>query len=181
MSWKYQWLSGIAAIFLLLSLGIHETLADVNIIIRGTVIEPACSVTGVDGNSQTEVDFGNVPLKAVGTVQAQRSLKMKVACDSAPPTGKTLKMYVRPGSNGTMAYSGRVVLGTSMTWLGIDLADSDNQVVTPLTWVHIAGVDTSAATPTGVVTLQATLVSANIAMLKADGFVSSASVMMTYQ
>ncbi|HFW4533978.1 TPA: fimbrial protein [Salmonella enterica subsp. enterica serovar Chester] len=181
MSRKYQWVLGIVAILLLLSIGMHKARADMNVIIQGTIIEPTCSVTGMDGNSRTEVNFGNVPLDAVGTAQAQQPLRMKVACYGAIPSGKTLKMYVKPVSNATMAYSGRTVLGTSMTGLGIDLADSNNREVTPQTWVDIAGVDTSTVPQAGEVTLRATLVSANTAALTADGFTASVSVVMTYQ
>ncbi|EAX8478871.1 fimbrial protein [Salmonella enterica] len=181
MARKNLWVPEVVMFLLLFGCGRHLALADVAVTIRGTIIEPTCSVTGADGNSRTEVNFGNVPLNAVGTAQARQPLRMKVACDSVAPSGKTLKMYVKPVSNGTMEYSGRTVLGTSMTGLGIDLADSDNQVVPPQTWVGISGVDTSTDMPSGDVTLQATLVSANVAALTADSFTASASVVVTYQ
>ncbi|EBO0587525.1 TPA: fimbrial protein [Salmonella enterica] len=181
MSRKYQLISGLMAALLLFGPGEHDAYADVNITIRGTIIEPTCSVTGADGGTRTEVNFGNVPLNAVGTDQARQPLRMNVTCDSAPPSGKTLKMYVKPVSNGTMSYSGRTVLGTSMAGLGIDLTDESSVVVTPETWVPVHGVDTGVALPTGVVTLQATLVSDDVSALTADTFTSSASVLMTYQ
>ncbi|HAG3364625.1 TPA: type 1 fimbrial protein [Salmonella enterica] len=181
MSRKYQLISGLMAALLLFGPGEHDAYADVNITIRGTIIESTCSVTGADGGTRTEVNFGNVPLNAVGTDQARQPLRMNVTCDSAPPSGKTLKMYVKPVSNGTMSYSGRTVLGTSMAGLGIDLTDESGLVVTPETWVPVHGVDTGVALPTGVVTLQATLVSDDVSALTADTFTSSASVVMAYQ
>ncbi|EEA7994871.1 type 1 fimbrial protein, partial [Salmonella enterica subsp. enterica] len=72
MSRKYQLISGLMAALLLFGPGEHDAYADVNITIRGTIIEPTCSVTGADGGTRTEVNFGNVPLNAVGTDLARQ-------------------------------------------------------------------------------------------------------------
>lgn len=155
-------------------------LADVPITITGTIIEPACSVTDAGGSGQTEVNFGQVSLEDVGTAKAQQSLVMKVTCDDSAPSGKSLKMFIAPGSNGTITWSGQPVLGTSLSGLGIDLTDS-SQVRIPLsTWVDVPGVDTSVAAPSGEVTLRAMLVSPDASTLAAGDFSATASVVMSY-
>ncbi|HAG1868571.1 TPA: fimbrial protein [Salmonella enterica] len=152
-------------------------LADVPITVTGTVVEPACSVVDANGNDQTEVDFGVIPLEKVGTARAQQSLRMKVTCDSAAPSGKSLKMFIRPTSAGTMSYNNRTVLGTTIAGLGIDLMDSSNHPVAPSTW---EGVGTQVSFPSGDVTLQAMLVSPDTSALTVGDFSATASVMMSY-
>ncbi|EHI5678388.1 type 1 fimbrial protein [Salmonella enterica] len=181
MSQTYQWSARLTGVLLSAVVVAQNVRSDVNIVIRGTVIEPACSVTGLDGDTRTEVDFGSVPLNAVGTAKAQQPLRMRVTCNSAVPSGKSLKIYVNPVSDRTMSYNGRTVLGTSMIGLGIELMDEFSTAVTPETWVAISGVDTGATAPAGEVTLLATLVTADTGTLVADSFTSSASVVMAYQ
>ncbi|EDQ9668268.1 TPA: fimbrial protein [Salmonella enterica] len=155
-------------------------LADIPITITGTIIEPTCSVTDTSGSGQTEVNFGPVSLDDVGTAKAQQSLTMKVTCDDSAPTGKSLKMFIMPGSNGTITWGGQPVLGTSVSGLGIDLTDS-GQVRIPLSaWVDVPGVDTSVAAPSGEMTLLAMLVSPDTSTLTGGDFSATASVMMSY-
>ncbi|ECG0942743.1 fimbrial protein [Salmonella enterica subsp. salamae] len=150
-------------------------LADIPITITGTIIEPACSVTDAGGSGQTEVNFGLVSLEDVGTAKAQQSLTMKVTCDYSAPSGKSLKMFITPGSNGTITWSGQPVLGTSLSGLGIDLTDSSQTRIPLSTWV-----DTSVAAPSGEMTLQAMLVSPDTSTLTAGNFSATASVVVSY-
>ncbi|EBX3157040.1 fimbrial protein [Salmonella enterica subsp. enterica] len=155
-------------------------LADIPITITGTIIEPACSVTDASGSGQTEVNFGPVSLEDVGTVKAQQSLTMRVTCDDSAPSGKSLKMFITPGSNGTITWSGQPVLGTSLSGLGIDLTDSSQTRIPLSTWVDVPGVDTSVAAPSGEMTLRAMLVSPDTSTLTAGNFSATASVVVSY-
>ncbi|EBL5818970.1 fimbrial protein [Salmonella enterica subsp. enterica serovar Muenchen] len=155
--------------------------ANVPITITATIIEPACSVTDMTGNSRTEVDFESVQVDDVYAGTVRQPLPVKVTCDGRAPTGKTLKMSLTPVAGGTMAYAGRTVLGTSVPGLGIAVTDRDDNPVTPETWVPVSGV-TGVDTPAGTVDLQATLVSEKTtADLKAGAFTASASLVMAYQ
>lgn len=172
-----QWISGILVGGVLLA---GSARADISVTVNATVVEPTCSVTGVNGGSRTTVDFGPVDLLSVNTAQAQKDLRMSVSCGGAAPTGKTLKMQVSAGGHGTMAYSGENVLGTTVSGLGIKLTDKNGASVIPGTWHPVIGVDTTQSAPAGTVVLTAALVSANPAALTVGGFTSSATVVMAY-
>ncbi|EPP0275047.1 fimbrial protein [Salmonella enterica subsp. enterica] len=165
-----------------LGLSLSAGAEQVTINISATGVEPPCSVTDMNGNNRTEVDFKNVQVDDVYAGTARQTLSVKVTCDGAASAGKVLKMSLTPVAGGTMAYAGRTVLGTSVTGLGIAVSDRDNNPVTPETWVPVSGVDTGVDTPAGTVDLQATLVSEKTAAdLKAGAFTASASLVMAYQ
>ncbi|EAO1992405.1 fimbrial protein [Salmonella enterica] len=152
--------------------------ADVPITITATIIEPTCSVTDVNGKSQTEVDFKEVLLDAIGTGGGSgikvSSLLMKVTCDGEAPTGKMLKMYINP-TGGTMSYASRTILGTSLPGLGIELLDEHASPLPLKTWTPVV---TGSG---GLMSVGAGLVSENVAGLKGGAFTSTASVVMAYQ
>ncbi|EAM8731804.1 fimbrial protein [Salmonella enterica] len=154
---------------------------DIPVTITVTILEPVCTVTDAAGNSQTEVDFGQVPVTAVNGVTGIKDLNLKVACDSRAPSGKTLKMQVTAGSSGTITQGGSTVLGTSLSGLGIKLTNSTGGVIPPGSWTSVTGITTPVDAPAGTVALKAVLVSDRVSSLKAGNFTSSASVMMAYQ
>ncbi|EAO4397494.1 fimbrial protein [Salmonella enterica] len=179
MNRNYQQLAGVIAGMLLFSGSLRA--ADIPVTITVTILEPVCTVTDLTGNSQTEVDFGTVPVTGVNGAAAVQDLDMRVSCDGAAPSGKSLKMQVSAGANGTISYGGGQVLGTSLSGLGIRLTDSAGQSVPPGSWTTVTGVTTPADAPTGAVKLKAGLVSETASTLKGGDFTSSASLVMAYQ
>ncbi|EDP9872196.1 fimbrial protein [Salmonella enterica subsp. enterica serovar Gaminara] len=176
---KSQQAVGVIAGMLLFSSSLRAT--DIPVTITVTILEPVCTVTDTAGNSQTEVNFGTVPVTGVNSTDAIRDLDMEVSCDGGAPSGKTLKMQVSAGTGGTITYAGNLVLGTSLSGLGIQLTNSAGQAVTPGTWTAVTDVTTPADAPTGEVKLKAGLVSDTASALKGGDFTSSASVVMAYQ
>lgn len=153
---------------------------DVNVTVRGTILVPTCSVTAENGGSQVTVDFGVVELMDVGNTNAQQAFNVRVVCDDTALSGMYPDMKIQPVSGGTMQYSGRTVLGTSTSGLGIDLSHGGNYIA-PGEWVSVAGVDTSQGTLEHFLQMQATLVSENASKLATGAFTASASMVMVYQ
>ncbi|EFY5236029.1 fimbrial protein [Shigella flexneri] len=153
---------------------------DVNVTVRGTILVPTCSVTAENGDSQVTVDFGVVELMDVGNMNAQQAFNVRVVCDDTALSGMYPDMKIQPVSGGTMQYSGRTVLGTSTSGLGIDLSYGGNYIA-PGEWVSVAGVDTSQGTLEHFLQMQAILVSENASKLATGAFTASASMVMVYQ
>ncbi|ENH0678822.1 fimbrial protein [Escherichia coli] len=153
---------------------------DVNVTVRGTILVPTCSVTAENGDSQVTVDFGVVELMDVGNMNAQQAFNVRVVCDDTALSGMYPDMKIQPVSGGTMQYSGRTVLGTSTSGLGIDLSHGGNYIA-PGEWVSVAGVDTSQGTLEHFLQMQAILVSENASKLATGAFTASASMVMVYQ
>lgn len=153
---------------------------DVNVTVRGTILVPTCSVTAENGDSQVTVDFGVVELMDVGNTNAQQAFNVRVVCDDTALSGMYPDMKIQPVSGGTMQYSGRTVLGTSTSGLGIDLSHGGNYIA-PGEWVSVAGVDTSQGTLEHFLQMQAILVSENASKLATGAFTASASMVMVYQ
>ncbi|EAU6886211.1 fimbrial protein [Salmonella enterica] len=176
--WQVSSLTGMLLCGLWFSLNAR---ADVNVYITATILAPVCTVTDIRGSHQTVVDFGTVPVEKVSGVgerlDKSHTLGMKVSCDGPAPVGKVLKMKITPTGGGTMSYSGRTVLGTSLAGLGIDLIHVTSTQPSLLlnTWVP------AEPTADGIVGIVALLVSNNVAALKGGGFTSSASLVMDYQ
>ncbi|EAM8425040.1 fimbrial protein [Salmonella enterica] len=145
--------------------------------ISATGVEPPCSVTDTSGNNQAEVDFESVQVDDVYARTVRKSLPVKVTCEGTASTGKVLKMSLTPVAGGTMPYAGRTVLGTSVTGLGVEVTDKDNNPVPPGTWVSVSGGNV----PVGNVDLWAVLVAEKSADLKSGVFTSTASLVMAYQ
>lgn len=160
-----------------------QTLADVPITIKGTILEPVCTVTGEDDGSVVDISFGDVGLDAVGSAAAEQPINLKVSCDNPAPTGKALKMYVHPTSNGKLTAVGANVLGTSKNNLGIALtAGTDGTTPVDLdTWIPVVGVNTDVDEPVGQVTLKARLVTPSAGSLQAGTFTAAANLVMSYQ
>lgn len=155
-------------------------MADMPVTIKGTLLEPVCTVTGDDGAGTVAVSFEATPLDAVGTTAAQRPVNLTVACDNPAPMGKTLQMYVRPGGNGILSAVGTNVLGTSRKGLGIALTAGEAPV-TLNAWVPVAGVDTRPDTPEGPLTLTAQLVTPSATTLQAGAFTATANLVVSYR
>ncbi|EHB8486204.1 type 1 fimbrial protein, partial [Salmonella enterica] len=153
---------------------------DFQINITTTILEPTCSVSDLDGKDWLDVDFEMVPLASINTPQTQRSFKMKVNCDTAAPTGKTLNMIFVPRAVGTMTVGGKTVLATSLTGLGISLLDSSGLVIDPGRWVAVTGINTNVNKPVGIVEVTAMLVADRVENLTAGKFMSTAVFEMTY-
>ncbi|OMP56823.1 fimbrial protein [Serratia marcescens] len=162
-----------------------QALADVPapITIKGTILEPVCTVTGEDGESPVNISFGVVTVDAVGSAAAEQTIKLKVSCDNPAPMGKALKMYVHPISNDKLTVAGANVLGTSQNNLGIALTTgSDGSTPVNLdTWIPVVGVNTDVAEPVGLVVLKARLVTPSMGSLLAGAFTSVANLVMSYQ
>ncbi|MDE9453746.1 fimbrial protein [Xenorhabdus bovienii] len=154
--------------------------ADVHINITGTLREPICTVTGADGNTTVNVFFGEAKIRDVGSEKVEKSIQLKVKCESMAPNNKILKMKMSPTYNGVMNTLGDHVLKTSIDGLGIALMQGKDPVVLN-NWLTVNGIDTSTGEPAGDVVLTARLVSPNIKALKAGEFRSSASLVMSYQ
>nr|WP_232370324.1 fimbrial protein [Xenorhabdus lircayensis] len=152
--------------------------ADVQITVKGTLREPPCSVTGENGDKIINVNLMYMPLKVVGTPNAEKSFRLKVHCDSRAPIGKVLKMKVQPLGYGVIDSMGNNVLSTSMKGLGIALT-YENEPVVLNSWILIKGIDSQADEPMGFVKLTARLVAEN--KLEAGEFQSAASLLMNYQ
>ncbi|RTG02239.1 fimbrial protein [Serratia marcescens] len=157
-----------------------QSLADVPITIKGTILEPVCTVTGEDDGSTVDISFGEVNLEDVGSSTAEQPINLKVSCDNPAPSGKTLKMYVHPTSNGSV---GPNVLGTSLSNLGIALAaGTDGSAPLNLdTWIPVVGIDTDVDEPVGQVILKARLVTPSASSLQAGTFTAAANLVMSYQ
>ncbi|TSB25748.1 fimbrial protein [Serratia marcescens] len=160
-----------------------QVLADMPITIKGTILEPVCMVTSEDGSSVADISFGEVGLDAVGSAAAEQSIYLKVICDNPAPTGKALKMYVHPTSNGKLTTVGANVLGTSKNNLGIALtAGTDGMTPVDLdTWIPVMGVNTDVDEPVGQVRLKARLVTSLVSSLHAGAFTAVANLVMSYQ
>ncbi|HFW5147584.1 TPA: fimbrial protein [Salmonella enterica subsp. enterica serovar Potsdam] len=173
---RKKWYAGVLGMLLCGPGGIFGVHADIPVTITATIVEPTCNVTGSDGNSEMEVNFGDVLIDEVGTGgNPSKKLSpfiMKITCDGGAPAGKKLQMFINP-TGGTMAYAGRTVLGTSIPNLGIDLTDGTS--FWPLnTWTPVAtGTE-------GTILAGAMLVSENVTDLKGGNFTSSALVEMAY-
>ncbi|GKX62837.1 fimbrial protein [Pragia fontium] len=98
--------------------------ADVPVTVKVTLLEPACQVSGENGETQLEMPFGDVAFQYVGTAKAEQSVNIRVTCSGGPPAGKSLKMYFTPTSYGIVPALGQNVLGTSMTGVGIALTNA---------------------------------------------------------
>lgn len=154
---------------------------DVNVTVNGTIRVPTCSVTAAENDaSQMTVYFGVVDLRDVGNTNAQQTFNVRVVCDGTVLSGMYPDMKIQPVSGGTMQYSGRTVLGTSTSGLGIDLSHGGNYIA-PGEWVSVAGVDTSQGTLEHFLQMQATLVSENASKLATGAFTASASMVMVYR
>ncbi|EAB6708048.1 fimbrial protein [Salmonella enterica subsp. enterica] len=174
---RNRWYAGVLGMLLCGPGGIFLVHADIPITITATIIEPTCNVTDSGGNSQMEVNFGDVLIDEIGTggtTGKLSPLSMKVTCDGGAPADKTLQMVIKStGAGGTMSYAGRTVLGTSIPNLGIDLTDGTS--FWPLnTWTPVVtGTE-------GTILAGAMLVSENVTDLKGGYFTSSALVEMAY-
>ncbi|EHV5403138.1 fimbrial protein [Salmonella enterica] len=151
---------------------------DIPITISVTILEPVCTVTDQAGNSQTEVNFGTIPVTAVNGADAIRDLNLRVTCDGVAPSGKTLQMKVL-GQN-TISYAGTQVLGTTLSRLGIRLTDSAGRAVPPDTWTPVSGDIITTGALSAVVRMRAALVSDSVSSLTGGDFTSVASVVMAY-
>lgn len=159
-----------------------RALADAPIIVKGTILEAACSVAGENGSSAVDVKFGEVSLEDVGTAQSDRDFNLQVNCDGPAPTGKILKMFLK-STSGSLPAIGSNVLATSVTGLGIALTTgSDGSVPVDLEkWLPITGIDTSVEAPIGKVPMKARLVKVSGSTLQAGAFTAAANLVVNYQ
>ncbi|GKX62854.1 fimbrial protein [Pragia fontium] len=142
--------------------------ADVPVTVRAVIVEPACQVTGMNGQSELEASFGDVLVEKANTAKA--SAVIRVFCTAGAPVGKSLKMYLTPTAHGVIRSMGQNVLGTSM--IGVGIALTDNQ--TPLNvgqWLPIQ---------TGLFVLTGQLVIQDGIQLEGGEFSASVSLFATY-
>lgn len=156
------------------------TWADIPITVSVTILEPLCSVTAVEGGNKVEVDFGSVGLADVNTTNASKTFNVKITCEGKNPLGKTLKIFLTSGGNGTSFIGGDTVLMTNKKSLGIKLING-KYTIHPGAWNDVKGIDTSVASPSGIITLQAALVSDKTNELSVGFFSASASMVVSYQ
>ncbi|ECD5144128.1 fimbrial protein [Salmonella enterica subsp. enterica serovar Caracas] len=172
---KYKWFTGV----LLWSLW-GTTAAwssEIAITISATINQPTCSVTDINGNNKTEVDFKDVLLENVGNTGVGITLfplLMKVTCEGSVPIDKKMKMFIN-STGGMMGYAGRNILGTTIQGLGIDLLDENSTPLTLNTWIPVM---TGAG---DIISINAGLVSENVENLQSGHFTSTASVIIAYQ
>ena len=148
--------------------------------IKGSILVPVCTVTDTADASTVAVDFGSVDITAVGSAAAEQALPLKVACEGPAPTGKVLKMYVKPTSNGALTAAGANVLNTSRSGLGIALTTGGTDVDLN-TWIPVTGINAGDSSPSGTLTLTARLVTPSAGTLTAGAFTAAANLVMEYQ